>query len=68
MTDGERLVWAASYAVAYDRANDAVFAVRAATRAVVELRDAPTRRFADGSFVISDADEREFLDEMVSAP
>lgn len=68
MTDGERLVWAASYAFALDRLGDSVDAVRAATLAITQLREAAIRRASDGSYVISQIDERDFVDEMVSAP
>jgi hypothetical protein len=68
VTDGERLVWAASYAVALDRVGDAVAAARVAADAVSQLREASTRRSSSGTFVIIDADERDFLDEIVSAP
>lgn len=68
MTDGERLVWAASYALAFDRLGDAPSAVHAATQATVQLRAASARRQADGKLVIRDIDERDFLDEMVLAP
>jgi hypothetical protein len=68
VTDGERLVWAASYAIALDRAGDSVAAVRAATSAITQLREAAIRRASDGSYVISQIDERDFIDEMVSAP
>lgn len=67
MTDGERLVWAVSYAIAFDRGGDSVFAVQAAARAVIELRAAATRK-VEGSYAISQIDERDFLDEMVNVP
>lgn len=68
MTDGERLVWAASYALALRRDGDAVAAARAATEAIMQLREAAIRRTSDGGFVISQIDERDFIDEIVSAP
>ncbi len=68
MTDGERLVWAASYAIAYDRGGDSVAAARVAASAVEQLREASIRRAPDGNFVIAQVDERYFLDEMVNAP
>jgi hypothetical protein len=69
MTDGERLVWAARYAIAFDRGGDAIDAVRVATQAVWQLREAATRRIPDGSnYVISEIDERDFVDEIVNAP
>jgi len=68
VTDGERLVWAASYAVVLDRAGDSVVAVREATRAIAELREVAVRREAAGGYTISQVDERDFVDEMVTAP
>lgn len=68
MTDGERLVWAASYALALERAGDSMTAVRTATRAIIDLREAATLRMPDGSYVIAQIDERHFVDEMVNAP
>jgi hypothetical protein len=68
VTDGERLVWAASYAIAIDRGSDAVVAARTAALAIAKLREAAVRRSPDGHFVIAEIDERHFLDEMVSAP
>ena len=65
MTDGERLVWATSYALAFDRGGDALIAARTAALAIVQLRAAAARRSPDGNFTI---DERDFLDEIVSAP
>lgn len=67
MTDGERLVWAASFAIVFDRDGDSVSAAGAAMRAVVEMRDAVTRK-VDGVLAVSHADARDFLDEMVNAP
>jgi len=68
VTDGERLVWAASYALALERVGDSVAAVRAATRAITDLREAAIRRGPGGRYVISQVDERDFVDEMVNAP
>lgn len=68
MTDGERLVWATSYALSFERGGDSIAAVRAATRAITELRAAANRRTSGGDFTISQIDERDFVDEMVSAP
>lgn len=68
MTDGERLVWAASYALTLDRGGDAVTAARTAASAIAQLREASVRRSADGNFVIFEIDERDFLDEIVTAP
>jgi hypothetical protein len=68
MTDGERLVWAASYAIALDRGTDAVVAAQTATLAIIQLRTAANRRTPDGNFVIAQIDERDFIDEIVSAP
>jgi hypothetical protein len=68
MTDGERLVWASSYALALSRLGDPVAAVRAASLAITELREAAIRRVPGGGYVISQIDERDFVDEMVSAP
>jgi hypothetical protein len=68
MTDGERLVWAASYALVFERVGDPVVAIRAAASAIAHLRDAAIRRAPDGSFVISQLDERDFVDEIVTVP
>ena len=68
MTDGERLVWASSYAITFDRGGDAVIAARTAALAVAQLREALVRRAPDGNFVIFERDERDFLDEIVSVP
>ena len=68
MTDGERLVWAASYAIALDRGGDAVVAARTAALAIAQLREAANSRTSNGTFVISQIDERDFIDEIVSAP
>lgn len=68
MTDGERLVWATSYALALVRGDDAVGAVRAATSAVLHLREVVVRRSPEGGYTISQVDERDFVDEIVTAP
>jgi hypothetical protein len=68
VTDGERLVWAASYARALDRLGDAVAAVSAATHAIIELRAAATQRSPSGGYTIAQIDERDFVDEIVTAP
>lgn len=68
MTDGERLVWAASYALAFERVGDPVVAIHAAGSAIAHLRDVASRKAPDGSYVISQADDREFVDEIVSVP
>jgi hypothetical protein len=67
VTDGERLVWASSFSIVFDRGGNAVEASRAAARAIVKLREAAVLRDA-GSLVISQIDERDFVDEIVSAP
>lgn len=68
MTDGERLVWAASYSIALERTGDSITAVRAAANAVAQLREATTRRTVDGNFVIWELDDRSLLDEIVNVP
>jgi hypothetical protein len=68
VTDGERLVWAASYSLAFERSGDSVVAVRSATQAITELRAASSRRTSSGDFAISQLDERDFVDEIVCAP
>jgi hypothetical protein len=68
VTDGERLVWASSYALALTRFGDPVAAIRAATLAITELREASMRRVPGGDYVISQIDERDFVDEIVTAP
>lgn len=68
MTDGERLVWAASYALAFASDGDSVVAVRVATRAITQLREASVQRLPGGTYAISQIDERDFVDEMVTAP
>jgi hypothetical protein len=68
VTDGERLVWAASFARALDREGDGVAAARVAAHAIAHLREAALRRSPGGTFAISQIDERDFIDEIVSAP
>ena len=67
MTDGERLVWATTYALLFDRDGDAVPAARAAARAVEQLREAGQRKLSGGQYALQ-IDERDFLDEIVSVP
>lgn len=66
MTDGERLVWATSYALVFDRSGDALDAARAAARAVEKLREEAQRKLS--SVEMAQLNEREFLDEIVSVP
>ncbi len=66
MTDGERLVWATTYALVFDRDGDSIHAARAAARAVEQLRDA-AQRVLKGPQALQ-IDERDFLDEIVSVP
>lgn len=68
MTDGERLVWAASFAIAFDRGRDAINAATSAARAVEHLREAAVRRLPTGDFALAHGDTRDFLDEIVSVP
>jgi len=68
MTDGERLVWAVTFALVFDRSGDAVAAACAAARAVSELREVPERKLPGGDFAISQVDDRTFLDEIVNLP
>lgn len=64
MTDGERLVWATTYALALDRGSGALAAVHVAAIAVMQLREAAEQRLAaDGN-----EHEKSFLDEMVNIP
>lgn len=63
MTDGERLVWAASFARAIDVGDDGITAAKVAARTVMALRDASSRTGIHWT-----AEERDFLDEMASAP
>ncbi len=69
MTDGERLVWSASFAIVFDRGGDALAASHAAAHAVAQLRTAAQqRRSPRGELGPSQIDERDFLDEIVSVP
>jgi hypothetical protein len=64
MTDGERLIWATTFAIVLDRDGDAGDAVRAAARAVGQLRavvELPVR-------TIWEPHEQHFFDEMVNVP
>jgi hypothetical protein len=63
MTDGERLVWAASFALSLESVDDAVIAAGAAARAVKRLREAAFKRLSE-----VEVEDRAFLDEIVSAP
>lgn len=65
MTDGERLVWATSYSLAFDRGGDAVAAALSAARAVEQLREAAQCK---ASAVALHLDARDLLDEIVSVP
>lgn len=67
MTDGERLVWATTYALVFDRDGDAVAAARAAATAVEQLREAGQRKLPGGQHALQ-IDERDFVDEIVSVP
>jgi hypothetical protein len=67
VTDGERLVWATTYALVFDRGADSVVAARAAARAVEQLRDAALQQLRSGGHTLQ-IDERDFLDEIVSVP
>jgi len=68
MTDGERLVWATTYALVFDRDGDSIVAVRAATRAVEQLREAAQLRLSGERHALQIDNERDFLDEIVSIP
>lgn len=67
MTDGERLVWATTYALVFDRDADSVIAARAAALAVEQLRDAAQQQLRKDQHALQ-IDERDFLDEIVSVP
>lgn len=67
MTDGERLVWATTYALVFDRDGDSIGAARAAALAVEQLREAAQRKLPGGQYALQ-IDERDFLDEIVSVP
>ena len=66
MTDGERLVWATTYALVFDRSDDSITSARAAARAVEHMREAARRTYASPHPL--QIDERDLLDEIVSAP
>ena len=68
MTDGERLVWATTYALVFDRSGDAVLATRSAAYAVEQLRGAAQRELSCGALTTAQIDARGFLDEIVSVP
>lgn len=65
MTDGERLVWSARYALSLSRDGDVVVAVMAATKAVTELRALEADAVAYAHLPHA---AREFLDEIVNVP
>jgi hypothetical protein len=67
MTDGERLVWATTYALVFDRGGDSIVAARAAARAVEQLREAAQCKLPGGHYALQ-IDERDFIDEIVSVP
>ena len=67
MTDGERLVWATTYALVFDRDDDSISAARAAARAVEQLREAAQQKLPGGQYALQ-IDERDFIDEIVSVP
>ena len=65
MTDGERLVWAAAFALAIERDVDGPAATKVATRTVQRLRevaDTPT------AMLHLTFDERDMLDEIARVP
>jgi len=68
VTDGERLVWATTYALVFDRSGDSAAAVKVAASAVGELREASRSKLPGGELAVSQIDERDFLDEIVSVP
>lgn len=65
MTDGERLVWAAAFALAIEHADDGSTAVKVATQTVQKLRAVADDPATAGHFT---ADERDCLDEIAKAP
>jgi hypothetical protein len=67
MSDGERLVWALTYSLVFDRDSDPVEAARAAAYAVDQLRKT-AQRALPGSEHILQLDERDLLDEIVNIP
>jgi hypothetical protein len=68
MSDGERLVWAATYALVFDRSGDAVCAARSAAFAVEGLRSAGQQKLSTGGHALAQIDARDFLDEIVNVP
>lgn len=68
MTDGERLVWATSYAIVFDRSGDAINASSAAAHAVEKLREEAQRKLSNSELKPAQIDERDLLDEIVSVP
>lgn len=68
MTDGERLVWATSYALVFDRSGDAVESSRAAAFAVEQLRATAVCKQSGSDRTIKRALERDLLDEIVNVP
>lgn len=68
MTDGERLVWSTSYAIAIARGSDAVLASQVAAAVVGQLREAAAKRRLVPSLSSSEVDEQQFLDEIVNVP
>jgi hypothetical protein len=68
VTDGERLVWATTYALVFDRNGDSIAAARAAARAVEQLREAAQQKPPSGGQHVLQIDERDYLDEIVSIP
>ena len=63
VTDGERLVWATTYALVFDRDGNATTATRAAASAIEQLRETAQRKPPEKHLQIED-----FLDEIVSIP
>jgi len=68
VTDGELLVWATTFSLALENTGDAVTAVHAAANAIAQLRAVAVQKVASGGYVISQIDERDHLDEIVSVP
>ena len=67
MTDGERLVWATTYSLVFDRNGDSTAAVGAAARAIEQLREAALQKSLGGRHPLQ-IDEPDYLDEIVSVP
>jgi len=65
MTDGERLVWAAAFALAVEQHDDGCSAVKIATLTVQKLR---TVADAPKGTVHFTADENAMLDEIARVP